>query len=263
MNLDEVYLSSIKDKNYIDFLRRKNIIRDSIDLVDDELIIDYDKKPSEKSLDTHFGTTKKKFKHFQKKVGSDVVVKSVYKFTKENHDVVVRLKQSTDKKQIESFVKRTAIFLYKHYKNYHIDYIIIPKDSYLLINEIANELSLRLNLENPIPLDIIEKTSPKYITIDFDDPTINDWVVEELEYILKISRKRNYFKMKEVKPSIRKYLKNTHQLNNFYLHKLSDKNILIVDDIITSDKTIKDVSDLLFFYEANNVHACTIFTRKS
>jgi phosphoribosylpyrophosphate synthetase len=164
---------------------------------------------------------------------------------------------------IESFVKRTAIFLYNYYKNYHIDYIIIPKDSYLLINEIANELAKRLNLENPIPLEIIEKSSPKYIKINYDDPSINDWVINELEYILNVSRKRNYFKMKEVQPSIRKYLLNTHELNNFYLHKISNKNFLIVDDIITTDKTIKDVSDLLFLYEANDVHACTIFTRKS
>lgn len=55
--------------DYISFLRRKRIIKDSIDLIDDNIVIDYNKKPDDKSLDTHFGTTKKKFKHFNKKVG--------------------------------------------------------------------------------------------------------------------------------------------------------------------------------------------------
>lgn len=238
-------------------------LNETIDIINDEIVINYTINSIDKtSLDTRFGAYNKKFKPYTKKTDDKkVLIKSVYKFTKENSQIIRKLKTTKDIESIRSFVNRTSIFLYSQYKNEHIDMIVLEQSDNLLTKEIAKELSKRMNLENPIPMDIIYKQSPKYIKIKYDDPNITKGIIDYLEQQIKNSIRIGHFNIKTISPEFRKFIYNTHQINNFYIHKISGKNILLIDDIITSSKTITEIADILFYYEADNLYACSIFKK--
>ena len=75
-------------------------------------------------------------------------------------------------------------------------------------------------------------------------------------FIMPKIKKCDYFSLaKEVKPKYRKYIKNFLNMPTESIEYLDNKNILVIDDIVTSGSTIQEILRLI----GNHTNNCNIF----
>ena len=165
-----------------------------------------------------------------------------------------------DIESYDKFLTRTSLYLSKIVTDNDIDTIIMMESSSRLIAD----LMIKMN-----------KYLPKYYNMHtydkgiFKNPDISaieistqyelkPETIKELERILLKARENKYFSIKKVPAKFRELIKNWLKINDRILSKIVDKNIMIIDDIVTTGSTIKEASVLIEDAGAKNLIGISI-----
>lgn len=161
--------------------------------------------------------------------------------------------------EIDYFVKRTIIYLNRYFNknNLSFDIILLPKSSSNLNRKMAEEFRKRFPYEVQLYSDEITKSSPKDLQIVGNPP-------EEIEKALqKIINKWNIdgkFEIKKLPPSWRQFISNLSKIDDKVFKKVDEKNVLIIDDVLTSGTTIADIiKQLRNKSNPNIIYGVTLF----
>jgi phosphoribosylpyrophosphate synthetase len=139
------------------------------------------------------------------------------------------------------------------------DIILSPNSSSAMVNFVTDTISKKYG--KPHLSGSFIKSLPSEITFSTGGDVLKE---ETLIYLLNFIQKAKsigVFNLKHIKPvQFRKYF------NNLFtsvpdLVKIVDKNILIVDDIITSGSTMNDIYKVLMAHGANNITGLTFLKK--
>jgi len=194
---------------------------------------------------------------------------SVYKRnlgSKDFAEIVSAIKKKSDvnidKETYEFFIKRTAIYLTSNISDImkNVDVILMPPTSSFILDDIVKFISERKpNIK--IIKDSFVKNSPNEIKIDYDHQKMTDSIKKELEDIISRATKSGVFQVKKVRKQNRKFLYNTMIMNNSKIKEsyIYDKNVLILDDLLTSGFTIKQMMSAISLFNPKHISGSTIF----
>lgn len=208
-------------------------------------------------LNLNFGKYKAKTPF--KTTKNEIVTYSLYD-AKGNTKFLKDLKNADfNSEEIKNFLNRSAIYAARIIKNMDFDLIVMPKSSSALIKNLIKELQKRIYI--PIYYDSFKKTADiSKIKIDYKNPKITDKITKKLEPILRKAIKIDKLSLTKILPQNRKFLLNLFDVvDKKVLNKVEGKNILIVDDIITSGSTIKSISNILTNNGSKKIIGMTLF----
>jgi len=128
----------------------------------------------------------------------------------------------------------------------------------LLANEVLMKSSLSVDYIIPVPLHISKKRERGYNQSDF----ICEGISRILQTrVLKKCLKRKRFTQTQTKLTREERMKNVSgafELRNKFRDLIKSKNILIVDDVITTGSTILECSKVLKDAGCGEINACSI-----
>jgi hypothetical protein len=171
---------------------------------------------------------------------------------KEYQEVLSALKgQSSqytmDPDSYDKFLKRTALYLSKIVTQNRIDTIIVLDTS----SKLLPDLIIKMNRYLPKYYDIHTYNrglfkNPNISEIEISTQyNMQDKTVRELRRVLDKAKQDQYFSIKKIPTQFRQVIKNWLILNDKILSKIVDKNVMIVDDIITTGTTAKEAASLI------------------
>lgn len=236
-------------------------IAENIDIVNGELVFPSDKGSG---IDTRFGKSKD-LKPFRKKVpGTDMESISLYQF-KSATDILKALKKADfrNDQEVRQFVNRSAVYGARILRSYDIDIIVTPKSSSDLVKEFAQQIQSRTYYD--FYIDSFQKTpNLNNVYIDKDDPRISDSIANSMERTLDKAKSKGSLSVKSFAPQHRKFVKGLFEIVDEKLYgKVYDKNVVIIDDVMTSGTTSKQIYDILQLHGANSVTTLTMFKATS
>jgi hypothetical protein len=155
------------------------------------------------------------------------------------------------------FLKRSIMYMSYIIQKHSTDIIMYPKSSRPLVKTLINLLKERLpsSYDFTVYDESLIKTmdkaeiDPEIIKV-LDPQTIRD--IEK-----KISKPD--FKIQTIPPQFRKSLINWVNIDNITDNKIEGKNIVIIDDFLTSGSTIRESMRKLLSYDAKTVTGFTLF----
>lgn len=153
-----------------------------------------------------------------------------------------------DRRSYNIFIERTALFMASLIRKEEIDTILIMDSSSHILFDLADEINRRL--PGYFKAHTFAKTIFKNPDIDSlqisDEFEINDKSRENIEYQLRKAKEHKYFSIRKINPPyFRKMIINWLKLNDHMLTNIVDKNIAILDDIVTTGTTIKEAARLI------------------
>lgn len=235
----------------------KSFSAESFTLDGNILTINYGQASSTNKLT--FG--KGNLKPYVKKLdGIDVQVRCLYTFKdKAGTDLMKKLKSGDiDKNTYDQFLQRSSVFATRLLRDFKIDLIVLPESS----SPLAADFVERLLASNPgirlAPQNYIKARDINQISLDLNNPKLTPLILKSLQSILRRAKREGVIKMKWVLPQHRKFLMNVFSYaGNSAI--FCDKNILIVDDIITSGSSILPIYKSVEEAGAAAVSCLTIF----
>jgi hypothetical protein len=233
----------------------KEYLTENIDVVDGKL--DFS---SETGISDSFGKGSK-FAPYKKRVeDSDIIVYSLYSTKIENSTEILRMiKNSDDTDELKKFLNRSAVYAARVIRPLEIDIIVTPKSSSDLTKSFVEELQRRTNYD--IFIDSFHKTPDiSNIIVDKIHPKITDKIADSMQKVLDSAKRKGRLSLTKFPVMYRKFLKNLFvSVDESLLTKFDGKNVLIIDDILTSGSTAKSISDILLLHGAKTVYGLTIF----
>jgi len=239
----------------------EDYIAENIDIVNGRLVFDAD---SDSGIETSFGKGKK-LQPFKKKVpGTDMTSLSLYQ-AKGSAQILKALKNANFKtdQDVKQFLNRSAVYGSRILRAKDVDIIVSPKSSSDLVKEFAKEIERRTYYD--FYIDAFQKTVDiSKVEIDREDPRITDDIIASMEKILTRSKGKGFLSVKQFAPSHRKFIKNLFEIIDETLYrKVADKNVAIIDDVMTTGTTAKQIHDILKAHGANEVTTLTMFKATS
>ena len=150
--------------------------------------------------------------------------KNHFKFSPALHGLK---KTNFNKKAVQWFLNKSAIASQKIIRKNKIDYIVMPKSSSALVSEFAK---------------MLKQKNPK------------------IEIIFDTFVKKSNLELKSIEPEKRKEIGNIFNASsNDVYNKLKNKNVLLLDDIMTTGTTLEMLNDLLKNHDVNNVVGLTLY----
>ena len=214
-------------------------IFEGIKLDTDNLTFNY-KENDKDSISLHLGKDNN-FSPYTKNIDG-LKILSLYS-SKNKADILKKLKNAEMNQELNQFLNRTVIYLLKVIKDKKINTIISIKSSSSLNEMILNKISERFY--GKIIKNGFEKNEVSNITINKNDPRINDELGKKLEDYLHKAKEKNTFNLKNIMPKDRKFFKNVYKTNILNPKDIDNKNILIFDDILTVGYTMLNVKEVL------------------
>ena len=163
---------------------------------------------------------------------------------------------SEDEKR--TFINRTVIYLNRFFNQNKIsfDVIVLPKSSSSLNKIMAKEFTKRFPYQILILSDNIEKSDPNDIKISDDAPD-----VVKKGFAKKIaSLGGDKLEIKKLPPSWRRFISNISKIDDIVYEKINGKNVLVIDDVLTSGITIGDIiKQLRQNSNPDKIYGVTIF----
>lgn len=171
---------------------------------------------------------------------------------KEYQEVLSALKgQSSqytmDLDSYDKFLKRTALYLSKIVTQNSIDTIIVLDTS----SKLLPDLMIKMNRYLPKYYDIHTYNKGLFKNPNISEIQIStqynlqDKTIRELQRVLDKANQDQYFSIKKVPTQFRQLIKNWLVVNDKILSQIVDKNVMIVDDIITTGTTAKEAASLI------------------
>lgn len=246
-------------------------------IIDNKLVVDYSKpdgginlklgKNTKKDNNIPFATKAKQYQGAtiysayeidNKKIDRDVK-DSILKSIKGGSNVSFSLKD------YKHLLTRSALYLNKTLKKLNIDTVVFPESSSPLASDFADALAKYIpnvvTLPNAITKSKVDKVGFDLGNIDPDSEK-GKQMTELLNTHLAKSTASGQFKMKDVGPQFRHFFKNFMQLDGGVLKDIEGKNVLLVDDVLTSGSTLSDSITQLLAHGAENVYGATLFRIK-
>lgn len=235
----------------------RSYIAESFSIDGDELVIDYSKKSDTNKLT--FG--KGKLKPYVKKLeGIDVQVISLYTFNDQSGTVIMKKLKANDisNDTYYQFINRSAVYASRLIRDLKIDLLVLPESS----SPLAANFARAIVAANPgirmAPKNFIKARDVEQIKIDYENPKLTPAITKTLESSLRRAKREGVLKMKWILPVNRKFLTNVFSYDgNSYI--FSDKNVLIVDDIVTSGSSILPLYKAVEEAGANSTTCLTLF----
>jgi phosphoribosylpyrophosphate synthetase len=225
---------------------------EAINIVDGHLVLD-----SESGISSNFGSNKK-LKPYQKKIRDDLMAYSLYSANSRS-DISKALKQAKIDENMQQFLTRSAIYAARVLRSFNIDIIVSPKSSSPITKLFAQELQKRTNYDFYID-SFTKAIDMNQITVDKDHPAITEKLIKSLETTLERNRKKGFISVKNFQVKDRKFIKNIFDLVDPRLEKkVGEKNVLILDDIVSSGSTSEDIYRILKTHGANETTVLTLF----
>lgn len=160
----------------------------------------------------------------------------------------------------DKFLTRTALYISRLIKSYSIDTILLMESSSPLLNNLYQKIKDYLpkyydmfSYEN----GIFKNPNFDEISIDKERFGLDDKTVSNLSRDIAKAKRNKYFSIKKFPPSLRKVVINWLKLRDDILSKIVDKNVLVLDDVMTSGSTINEASRLLHDAGAQNIIGIT------
>lgn len=145
------------------------------------------------------------------------------------------------------------------------DYVISPKSSSSLVKNFLDILS-SLNKKTIFIDNMFLKNDFKNIWLDIElakKERPNKYVKSLIKRFDKLkSSDKEYFKLQPLNKYERRYVRDMLKVNPEHtniIYDMMDKNILIVDDILTSGKTFDDIKNMLNVFNIKNVTFFSMF----
>lgn len=245
--------------NFKEFLQ--NDLNEHINLVNN--VLDFKAKGG---IITKFGKFKD-MKPYIKKVDSDVNAYSLYSqdsgiTNAERTAILHQLKSQTNSIEYNKFLNNSQIYAQRILKPLKVDVIVTPISSSSLNKDFCDHLSKRLNCD--FYVESFKKSPINKIEIDFENPKITTRIKEYLTKILQKAEETGRFQLSKVPVKDRVFLKNIFEVSDDkLLTKFQNKNVLIVDDFVSSGATTKNIQDVLFLHGQNSVNQLTLIKNQS
>ncbi len=244
------------------------IVDEGVSKIDDKIEFDYETNDQDSNINTRLGITSKNFKfkpRFKTLPKSGVKVLSVYQKTsnKETTEIIKDLKRSEEERGVSendynSFLTRTAIFYGRVLKDMEIDTIFLmesksslSKDLTVKIKSILPNTTIKL-LDNSIVKDI------KNIKLNREGAKLSDYEYELLGNIHNNVKTKGEFSLKKIHPKHRALFTDWIKINEDSIRDVTDKNIIVVDDYITSGVTLDEVCTQLLKLSPKSILCLTI-----
>jgi len=220
---------------------------------------------NKQNIDTSLG--KKDFEPRVTKINDNVVVYSAYaKASKNSEEIQIILnalkgkskyKVEIDPESYELFIKRTSFFFWHLVKDFPIDTIITIESSSGLSDDLKNSLLDRL------PYDIIEYDEGVKKNLDFasywiETEKISPESLKKIQSDIRRMEKSGYFKIHEINLTFRRFVRNWLKIDEDVREGITGKNVLIIDDFLTSGTTMREAVRLISDVGANKIWAITI-----
>lgn len=261
-------------KQHKEELTENEMMLESIGIVDGQLVFDYTKLAADTTeISSKFGKKDKGEKFVPYQTTTETIIKhkvfSVYSAQGENKTellkAIKRHKTSNvklDNEDYAQFINRTSMYIdYKFLRKYKIETIIAPHSSSMLIEDILHNVAKR-NSKIQFITKSFEKSPPKEIIIDRENPKISPDIIKYLESRIKKAEAAGYFEMKEIKRTqLRKFISNFMKLTPdiSLRNNLDGKNVILFDDIVVSGNTTAEMIRNLEMYSPESVMALTLF----
>ena len=274
-------IKSTKNKGTFDS-NSNNINELEESLVNEDITIDTEKKTANidykknvSGISTSMGKDKNftPFKTSGKMFGNDIVISGYSSKLLDNESIQPKelrniiynlIKSKSDEyslsiEEIEYFVRRTIIYLNRFFNknNLSFDVILLPKSSSALNMKMAQEFKKRFPYDVNLYSDEITKSLPKDLQIVGDPPEI---IRKALQRSLDKWNTEGKFEIKKLPPSFRQYVSNLSKIDDKIFKKVEGKNVLIIDDVLTSGITISDIiKQLRNKSNPNIIYGVTLF----
>lgn len=169
---------------------------------------------------------------------------------------------SINSSDIDYFLNRTSLMFYNVLKNKNIDYIITPPSGSELVMNFANKLANRLSGCRVLSGVVLKNTSG--IKIDKEELSkVKNYETKNkiLSLYDKVKENPNVRLHKDFKiPGYRRYFKDFYTINQDFVNKIKDKNLLVLDDYLVAGTTFDDIILNLNKFEPKNILAGAIFS---
>lgn len=140
-----------------------------------------------------------------------------------------------------------------------IDVIVYPQSSSGLLSHFARELNSKLP-HSVLLGDSFVKSLPSEIFIDSGEIGLDVKTLKRLNQIIENADTNGHFELKKVPLQFRKFFKGYLSLSTSK-HNFIDKNVLVVDDVLSSGATISEIYRILKLNGANNIIGVTLFKK--
>lgn len=227
-------------------------IKEDIVAQDGAVKFDYDSKEKVRNINTSLGKSSKNVK-FTPRVStlSNSRVKVVSAYSKNSGsdvtDILKSIKKAKDGKfeiddlDYDMFLSRTAIFFARYLKDKKIDSILVMESSSPLASDIAKKIKGMLPdtsisfLANSVVKNIDNLTLDKS-----EDDKISQSELDGLKKLYDRAKETGEFSIKKIHPRHRKYFTNWIKVNEEAIKKITNKNVILFDDYITSGATLDE-----------------------
>lgn len=245
-------------KGYLTFKQYQNFY-EGFDIIDNKLI--FNAPPSsDRSISSAFGKGKQ-LTPYTKKISDDLISYSLYQAKTTNATEILKAIKSADysNDDVKKFLKRSSIYATRILRDLNVDVIVTPQSSSDLTKEFVKEIQSRTNYE--IIIDAFRKRIDlTKIEIDKTHPKITPNIIKSMESTIRLAIRRGNLSIKMFAVPYRKFVKNMFEVTDEKIYKkVENKNVIIIDDIMTSGTTTSNIYDILKINGANTVTALTIF----
>jgi len=234
---------------------------ESIDIENGRLVFNADDN-KDTGVKTSFGKSKKLTPFTKTIEGTDgSIAYSLYQAKTRNSTDILKSMKSVDfsDPEVQQFLNRSAIYAARVLRSLKVDIIVTPKSSSDLTKEFVKQVQRRSNYDVLID-SFTKRPDLSKVQIDVDHPKITPDIIKSMQSILKRAIKDGRLSIKMFAPQHRKFVINMFEVTDpKIVDKIQDKSVMIIDDVLTSGTTIKNIYDILMTNNANNVSGMTIF----
>lgn len=228
---------------------------------EDNYVFDFNKDEKEDILTLRYNK-----EHIVTKKLKDVIVYFSFKINKKI-DKGARFKllnsikhDLTKTNQYEQLLNKAVIGLFnnKNFDPSDTDLILIPESSSQLNFDLANKVKNKI--PNALFLsDAILKNELENVSLDYEklkSKRYKNETIIQLENIIKKAQVNGIFKIKKVAPKFRKFVINFLMIDlkdKQILNKITDGNIMVIDDFVSEGTTLLEVNRLIENYTPKKV----------
>lgn len=220
-------------------------------------VLRFDQNVNDQGISTSFGKNKK-LEPFKKTIIKDELISySLYRSS--GNELSKALKDadlnSTD---IAKFLDRSAIYANRVIRSLDTDIIVSPVSSSPLAKTFQELIQKRNHLD--YHLDSFRKTVDlEKVHIHDPDGKLTDKIRTRMATAINTGIRRGGISVKQFLPHHRQYIRGLFDaIDEKLTKKVLDKNVLIIDDIMTSGSTAINIYDVLKTHGQNNVAVLTI-----
>jgi hypothetical protein len=253
----------LKNKNMI--YNFKLFTEKNITIQNKELNFDYSNNNKD-TINTSLGKTSKGVKYSPRITtlfNSRVKIYSPYskKSSSRSTDILKSIKKKSEIKMDEldyiKFIKRTAIFFMRIIRKESIDTILVMESSSTLVQDLVDEIKDKLSDKS---IKVFNDSIKKDITnLRVIRPLkMSDSEFDGANNVILNAKENDNFEIKKIHPKHRKYVTGWIKVDDSIKKEISNKNVIIFDDYITSGSTLDAICVELKLLEPNNLFGMTI-----